>query len=254
MAEKSQVFAGVEVLRASGRLRRQFVYAALDENQNLLALGHGDFDEVLAYLGGQQRAVAAINCPRQLNTGAVNDRTIYQDVLPFEEKPRRMNARLCERLLDDQGLAIGTTPNKLESCPAWMKAGFDVYHRLSDFGYHPYPSEEGQLLDLETHAEGIFWRLLSGKRALPESLEGRLQRQLILSDHHMPVPDAMNFFLEITRFKLIHGELPDEDIHSYEELNALAAAFIAWQAWHHPDEIDLVGDPEEGQIALPKLN
>ena len=78
-----------------------------------------------------------------------------------------------------------------------------------------------------------------------------MQRQLILGSIEMPVPDAMDFFLEITRFKLMQGELPDENIHSMEELNALAAAHIAWQSAHHPNKLDLLGDLIEGQIALP---
>jgi len=61
----------------------------------------------------------------------------------------------------------------------------------------------------------------------------------------------MDFFLEVTRFKLIQGELPDQNIHTIEELNALAAAYIAWQTAHNPDKIDLIGDFNEGQIALP---
>jgi len=74
---------------------------------------------------------------------------------------------------------------------------------------------------------------------------------LILSDQQMPVPDAMAFFMEITRYRLVHGDLPDEDIHISEELNALTAALIAWQAAHHPDQVELLGDPNEGQIVLP---
>ena len=101
-------------------------------------------------------------------------------------------------------------------------------------------------------ADAIFWRFLKGKDPLPASLEARIQRQLILYEQQLPVPDAMDFFLEITRFKLMQGDLPDGDIYTFEELNALAAAQIAWQAAHQPGQIDLLGDPEEGQIAVPR--
>jgi hypothetical protein len=49
----------------------------------------------------------------------------------------------------------------------------------------------------------------------------------------------------------MQGELPDQDIHTYEELNALAAAHIAWEAGHAPASLELFGDPDDGQIALP---
>lgn len=251
MTEKSPIFAGVEIIRSAGRLKRAFVYAALDEERQLLAIGHGDQNEVLAYLGGQQAAHVAVNAPRGLNTGAVNRVTTYQNELPFTKPARRTNARVCEVLLRQEGFQIYRTPDKLKSCRIWMRRGFTLCKKLADFGYAPFPNQEGNRHSLETHADAVFWRLLDRKHPLPPSLEGRLQRQLILYDREMPVPDAMDFFLEITRYKLMQGDLPDENIHSLEELNALTAAFIAWQAAHRPDRIELLGDPMEGQIALP---
>ncbi len=251
MAEKNPVFAGVEIIRAAGRLRRAFVYAALDDAQELIAIGHGDRNEVLAYLGGQQIAYVSVNAPRQPNMGLVNDASTYQEELPFTKPSRHINARLCEVLLREGGFKMRFTPDKAKSCQVWMRRGFDLYRRLAGFGYAPYPNEDGTRHSLETHADAVFWRLLDRTTPLPSSLEGRLQRQLILHDQGLPIPDAMNFFLEITRHKLIHGDLPDQDIYNMEELNALTGAFIAWQAAHHPEKIELLGDSEEGQIALP---
>lgn len=252
MPEKSPVFVGIEILRSAGRLRRAYVYAALDTDRELLAIGHGDRDEILAYLGGQGSAHVAINAPRQPNSGIVNQSRTYQNGLPFEEPIQPLNMRMCEYLLQQKGFEINTTPEKVQSCPRWMRWGFRLFQRLAEFGYAPYPNKEGTRHSLETLGDAIFWRFLDGKTALPASLEGRLQRQLILYDHELPVPDAMDFFLEITRYKLIQGELPDQDIYSFEELNALSAALIAWLAANQPGKIELSGDPEEGQIALPK--
>ena len=251
MSEKSPVFVGVEVLRSAGRQSRAYVYAALAEDRELIALGRGDRNEVLAYLGGQAAAHIAITTPRTPNSGIVNDPEAY----PEGRKPptRRVSARLCEYLLGQEGLPIESTPEKVKGCPRRVRQGFDLHRKIAAFGYTPYPDQESDRLLLETHAEGIFWRWLGGKRPLPDSLEGCIQRQLILFDQKLPVPDAMDFFLEVTRHKLIQGELPDQDILAFDELNALAAAQVAWMAAHHPDQIDLVGDPAEGQIALPKM-
>ena len=254
MSDKSPIFAGIEIIHAAGRLRHAFVYAALDDERELLAIGHGDRNEVLAYLGGQQAAYAAINAPRGVNTRAVNDVTVRQDKLPFEKPAHRTNARVCEVLLGQAGFKMPATPDKIKSCRIWMRRGFDLYRRLEGFGYAPFPNQEGARCTLETHAEAVLWRLLNRKLPLPASLVGRLQRQLILLDCGLPVPDAMDFFLEITRHKLMQGELPDQDIYTLAELNALTAAFIAWEAAHHPDKIELVGDEAEGQIALPEIS
>jgi len=82
-------------------------------------------------------------------------------------------------------------------------------------------------------------------------LEGRLQRQIALYDRKVDVPDAMRFFEEITRHRLLKGVLPVEMIYSAGELDALVAAYTAWLAALHPDQVTLLGDPQEGQVALP---
>ncbi|MFW5714630.1 MAG: hypothetical protein ACOCYU_08165, partial [Brevefilum sp.] len=251
MPEKSPVFVGVEIIRSAGRLRQAYDFAALDANRELLAIGRGDEDEILAYLGGQQSAHVTVNAPRQPNNGVVNQSRTYQDGLPFTAPMELLNTRLCEYLLQQEGFNIESTPDKVKACPQWMRRGFHLFQCLNEFGYAPYPNEDAPRHSLETRADAVFWRFLEGKNPLPPSLEGRLQRQLILYDQELPLPDAMDFFYEITRFKLMQGDLPDQNIHSFEELNALAAALIAWLAANEPDKIELLGDPEEGQIALP---
>ena len=252
MSEKSPVYVGIDLLRSAGRQSRAYVYAALDEARELIALGTGDRNEVLAYLGGQAAAHIAIAAPRSPNTGIVNDPSAY----PEGQTPptHKVNARLCEVLLQQEGLIIESTPAKVKQCPGRSQKGFELYRKLAVFGYTPYPNPENDLLLLETHTEGIFWRWLGGKHPLPDSLEGRIQRQLILFDQKLPVADAMDFFLEVTRYKLIQGDLPDQDILPFDELNALAAAQVAWLAAQHPEHLDLIGDTDEGQIALPIMS
>ena len=247
------IFAGIDILRASGRLRGTYVYAALDSDRELLALGHGDQDEVLAYFGGQAAAYIAINTPSKPNTGAARQAALQGLGLLTDQPDQTLNLRLCEHSLQALGLKITPTPDTVTACAGWMRKGFSLYQGLEAFGYQTYPQANCPHQLLETQSEAVFWRLLKHIAPLPNSLEGRLQRQLILHSIEMPVPDAMEFFFEITRFKLMQGELPDQDIHTYEELNALAAAHIAWQAGHAPASLELFGDPDEGQIALPVL-
>lgn len=57
----------------------------------------------------------------------------------------------------------------------------------------------------------------------------------------------MDFFEEITRWRLLRGLLPLEKIFSADELNALICAHVAWRAAHQPESLRWQG----GQIALP---
>jgi predicted RNase H-like nuclease len=61
----------------------------------------------------------------------------------------------------------------------------------------------------------------------------------------------MRVFQEITRHRMLQGVLSLENLYQPEELDALVSAYTAQKAASHPDQIMLVGDPEEGQIVLP---
>jgi hypothetical protein len=72
-----------------------------------------------------------------------------------------------------------------------------------------------------------------------------------LDDLGLGIPDPMMFFEEVTRHWLRQGVLPLKNIYAAAELDALAAAYTAWQAGLHPDQICHLGDPREGEIFLP---
>ncbi|RLD06531.1 MAG: hypothetical protein DRI65_06590 [Chloroflexota bacterium] len=61
----------------------------------------------------------------------------------------------------------------------------------------------------------------------------------------------MRVFEEITRYKIIQGQLPLDGLYSVEELEALIAAYLAWKAASEPDEITLLGERKEGQVVIP---
>jgi hypothetical protein len=82
-------------------------------------------------------------------------------------------------------------------------------------------------------------------------LEGRLQRQLVLYEQGLGIRDPMDFFEEITRYKLLKGILPIDQIYTIEELDAIAAAYTAYVFGRHPERTIKLGDPDEGQVVLP---
>jgi hypothetical protein len=118
-------------------------------------------------------------------------------------------------------------------------------------GFISYPSENAAHQWMETQPHAAYCSLL-GQLLLPKpTLEGRLQRQLILYEQDMGIKDPMEFFEEITRHRLMKGVLPMEFIYSAEELDALVAAFTAYLTVNQPSEVVWIGDKEEGQIVLP---
>ncbi len=61
----------------------------------------------------------------------------------------------------------------------------------------------------------------------------------------------MLLIVGMTRQRVLQGSLPNDHLYSQGELDALVAAYTAWQAANHPKEVTLVGDPSEGVVVLP---
>ena len=99
---------------------------------------------------------------------------------------------------------------------------------------------------LETNAQDCYHALI-GKKPFPRrTLEGRLQRSAVLYEQGLQLTDPIDVFEEITRYKLVQGILPLENIYSTRELDALIAAYLAWLAVNRPGQI-----VRKGEFALP---
>lgn len=144
------------------------------------------------------------------------------------------------------------TPSALENSSLALQRLLRFSSELAASGFQRWPSPGNERQLIEIHADSAFAVLLGAKKPLPAaSLEGRIQRQLALQEKRLDVPDAMEFFEEITRHKLLSGKLPEGKIFSSAELNALVAAFTAWCAYTNPAEVTRLGDAAEGRIILP---
>jgi hypothetical protein len=231
--------------------QKPMAFAALDDDMRLLALSQGDLDEVLAFAAGQRRAFIAISAPRQPNLGLMDQEETRSQLIPAPRPGRWNNFRVAEYQLRQFGITIPQTVATTSDCPNWVQTGFQLFQRLEKFGYQPFftPGAERQTLEVYPHACFTAWM---GMLPFPKhTLEGRLQRQLLLYERRLHLPDPLNFFEEITRHRLLQGKLPEEILHTSAELDAIAAAYTAWLAAKKPDEITLIGHPEEGQIVLP---
>lgn len=230
---------------------KPFIYAALDHELRLLALGHGYIDDILAFAAGQRQALAAVCAPRRPNQGVMARPEVRQTLSPPPNPGRWENFRLADYLLRQHNLSIPQTPANEDQAPNWMRSGFALFNRLEALGYQRYPQPGADLQSLEVYPYACYAVML-GVLPFPKyTLEGRLQRQLALLDCQVDVPDAMRIFEEITRHRLLKGVLPLDSLYSAGELDALAAAYTAWMAALHPEQVTLLGDPEEGQVVLP---
>jgi hypothetical protein len=196
-------------------------------------------------------AVVAVNAPSHVNIGLVRKKMESESLTPGLHQVRGAELRLAEHELRMRGIAVSGTPAREDMCPAWMQAGFQLYAKLTGLGFKQLSDGQADYLWLETQPHACFCALLEQSPLPKPTLEGRLQRQLVLHDRGLRIKDPMDFFEEITRFKLVKGILPTDSIYPAEMLDVLAAAYTAWLASSKPDQIIFIGNLEEGQIVLP---
>jgi hypothetical protein len=249
MAFKPLAYIGINI---SGG-HRPYTLAALDADFHLLALSRGEELEVLGFCAGSNSVLVTINAPARPNTGLMNDPEFRQKLASPPHAGRRINMRVAEYEARLRGLIVPRTPAIIEDSPGWMRSGFNLYKSLANLEYKPFPEEGSARQWLESQSETFFYALLGAIPFEANSLEGRIQRQLALYDRQLPVSDPMNFFEEVTRFRLLRSILPVEDIFSPPELNALGMAYLGWLTVNEPHKITRLGAAEEGQITVPVL-
>lgn len=248
MSEAFSVFIGIDV----GIGPRPVTFVALDAEQKAQAIGEGDVHDVLAYAAGQSgRALVAVNAAARPNKGLLAREEVRRTLNPPPPKNKWHQLRLVEYELIQAGIEVPETPASPERSLPWVRRGFALVERLEEFGYQPFPLQEAPRQWLETNADAAFWSLLGVAPLQAGTLEGRIQRQLVLADETLEVPDAMEFFEEITRYKILKSILPIKNIFSQPEINAWISAHTAWLAANEPERTKRYGALEEGVVFLP---
>ncbi len=227
MLSAQTAFIGIDLTRGS----RPFTCAALDNDLNLLALMDGGLDDALAFAGDFSSATVAVNASSRFSRDA--------------------DGRAAERDLRGRGILVSKTPTHENRCAPRTRLGFSLYKRLEKKGFRPLPNARATHLWLETNSHACFCALVGQVPLRRRALEGRLQRQILLDDLGLGIKDPMVFFEEITRHRLLMGQLPDETLYTPSQLDALVAAHAAWMVSHRPGETTRVGGKEEGFIVLP---
>ncbi len=226
-------------------------YAVLDQRSSPIAVGADDLNGVVAIVEERQPGMIGVGAPPRLNQGIMGNsrRSAEQGFSPRRGRP--MDCRVGEYELLQRGIDIYRTPSQAKKAKTWMQMGFAMYEWLETIGYHVFTGPSNGRQFIETPSETCYWIWLEGKPLAGDTFEGRLQRQLILYELGMDIPDPMLLFEEITRHRLLQGSLLEEGLYTPAELQALAAGFVAWSVVQQPEEITFIGDEEEGRVAVP---
>jgi Protein of unknown function (DUF429) len=242
------IFVGINP--ASGR--RPVRYAALDRDLRVVALDQGDLEQVLAFVGGAETSVVAVNAPQSLGKGLLQKAEVrLQYNLPAGGR-RWRDWRVCEFELRRRNIHLHNSPSRKKTAPAWLQASFRIYRRLGEMGYTPLIAERRGDLPwlIETQPHACFTALLGHRPFFRGSLEGCLQRQLVLYVEGLDLANPMHALEEITRHHLLSGELPLNTLHDPENLDALVAAYTGYLTAVKPEKSIQVGMPSEGLITL----
>jgi predicted nuclease with RNAse H fold len=232
--------------------RRPINYAILDGELKLLTRGLGKLDKVLEVIQNFPEAVVAVDAPQSPNLGLMAEAARRENYGLTADSLTWADFKVAEYELRQRGIRLYNTPGEAEAAPSWMRLGFQLYAALKALGYVVYqPGESAAKQMLEVHPHACYTVWLGRVPMKKDSLEGRLQRQLVLYREEIEVPDAMEAFEEITRHHLLQGTLTLPGLLTHDELDALAAAYTAYLAARHPDQVTLVGDAGEGQIVVP---
>lgn len=246
MVSERTVFLGID----PGSGREGMTYVALDAEKRVLAIGGGKIQDVLAFAAGQLDALAAVNClikPLKEPPSMEVQQRLFPEFA--DDLFGRLRKEAAERLEASSGGGMSGQVEK-DSRGARQRSEILV-QQLKELGYRAFPDEDQKRQWLRFSAQAAFLSLCGGRLFESRSLEGRLQRQLILFEEKLPLKDPMDFFEEVTRRRLLLGRLPYEMIYASGELNALVGAYTAWLAVFEEQRVSREEDGSEGGWVLP---
>ena len=221
---------------------RPITYVALDTKRAIIARAEGDFGAVIDAIVEYNAALCAISAPQAPNAGLMADPAYRARLDPPPKRKSYSNHRVCEYALRRRGIALYSTPRAADRAPAWMQLGWRFYRALREAGT--------QHIEVQPHA--CFTVMLGHRPLKKQTLEGRLQRQLVLYRAGVRLPDPMTALEELTPHRLLMGDLRLGGLlYGHNALDAAAAAYTAWLSTHAPEQVTTVGDAAEGCITLP---
>lgn len=218
---------------------------AIDANGNYLLAINGNWEEIIETFRPYENILISINTPVRPNIGLLT-----QSKRKKHKPGKWPDVRLIEYMLEEYGAPIYHTPKKKGNLLAAQQYGFQLIERIKIEGFHAYGIEQSRCF-CEVPAETAFWSIERKHLFDGQNFIGQIQRQLLLLELGINLPDPMAFFEEITRYKLLTGNAPLEMILETSILNAWINAFTAKRIKQNPSQVSTLGDPQEGLIYLP---
>ena len=238
MAESFQTYIGIDVQAGP----KPYFYTAMNSSLEVIACGHGRLQDVIAYLAGQSSALVAVNGPVCLAQDSVQ-------IGLFEAgEAGQTVSRSGDRELEASGFHDLAVPEHTKKAPLWVERSLELAEALKRL---EYSMDTGSRLFFETQSDAAYWLVTGAMPYDSRSLEGRLQRHLLLWEFGLTVKDPMNFLEEFTRFRLRTSQVPLEQILPGHELRAMIAASTAWLLDNHPGRVRHYGTVNAGEVILP---
>jgi len=243
--ESEKVFAGIDLSTS----RQGLTVALLTARLDILSLKRQTPGETIGELTAFTEIAVAVGGP--LRPPALNAAPGPPGEGP-QPGPTARRTRAADGELSRRGIPVRRPPGSAGDAPAWMRSGFDLARELAARGFAQGKdacAESRVLLEIQPAACASV--LLGRLPYARDSLEGRIQRQLVLLLERVALPDPMDALEELTAHHILSGRMELKGILGAGELDALLAAFTAWRAHARPDAVAWLGDDADGWICLP---
>ncbi len=240
------VFAGIDTTAG----KRPMTCAILNDRRRIIHLSDHNFDSLIAQLTQYENIICAIDAPGGKNLGIMSDPD-YRESLGLTRGSRRFAGyRVAEYEIRRRGIPIYATPVTISRSSEWIAEGWRIYDTLRQKGFRDYPSESHRVI-FETYPHANYTVLIGARPYNKNSLEGRIQRQLVLNESGVAIKDPMHLVEEWTRYRFMTGRIELDNFFQHDQLDALIAAYTAYRSITEPEEVTAVGDARDGLIVLP---
>ncbi len=222
MTAKYQTYIGIDVQA----VQKPYFYSALNADLENIACGHGRLGDVLAYLSGQTSALVAVNGPICFQNA--EDDLVQGGLFDADQTSQHKVNRTGDIELAARGFKPGSSPASGKKVPLWVERSLELTTGIRQLGYRNLDLSESSRTFFETQSDAAYWLATGAMPYDSRSLEGRLQRQLLLCEFGFPLKEPMAFLEEFTRFRLRTSQVPMSYIQPAHELRALMSAATAW--------------------------
>lgn len=228
--------------------QKPYFYSAINTELEIISCGHGRSTDVEAYLSGQSSALVAVNGP--VCVQPPNKQSLQGGLFDEPDRDKRyVKVRTGDRVLVDKGFPLTAIAGRI---PSWVERSIEMAGILHRLDYSLYGCGDNPRTFFETHCDAGYWLAAGAIPYSSRSLEGRLQRQLVLCEFGFDIQDPMIFLEEFTRHRLKTSQLPMEQILPAYELRAMYAAATAFLLDTRMEAIEPLGEPGRGQLVLTR--